>query len=90
VASTTATKAATGITASNPVGLRRLVMGGVIAVLAPLFGFLGGSMVGGRSPGTELDPMFAWMFAGLAIGAVGAFVAFWGALRWVQANRALL
>ena len=68
-------------------GLRRVVIGSTIAVLGPLFGFLAGSMVGMSRDGAGADPMFLWMFAGLAIGAAGAFLAFFGALVWMGANR---
>ncbi|MGV1007684.1 MAG: hypothetical protein ACOYBY_03640 [Dermatophilaceae bacterium] len=68
-------------------GLRRVVLGSLVAVLGPLFGFLAGSMVGMSPDGKGADPMFLWMFAGLAIGAAGAFLAFFGGLVFVGANR---
>ena len=68
-------------------GLRRVVIGSIIAVLGPLFGFLAGSMVGMSPDGRGADPMFLWMFAGLAVGAAGAFLAFLGGLVWLGANR---
>jgi len=67
-------------------GLRRFVIGSIIAVFGPLFGFLAGSMVGMPRTGGA-DPMFLWMFVGLVVGAAGAFLAFLGALVWLGANR---
>ncbi len=73
----------------DPRGLRLFIMGAIVAVLAPLAGFLGGSVVG-RSEAARFDPMFVWLFAGLAVGAAGAFLAFIGGLRWISFNRGRL
>ncbi|GGL15568.1 hypothetical protein [Planomonospora parontospora] len=67
-------------------GLRTMVLGSILAVLAPLAGFLGGSMAGHGSGVTGLSPLFLWMFGGLIIGAVGAVVAITGGLRWARAR----
>jgi uncharacterized membrane protein len=68
-------------------GLRAVVLGAVLAVLAPLFGFLGGSMAGAPSDSGGIAPIYLWLWAGLVLGGVGAVIAFVGALRWLRANR---
>lgn len=70
-------------------GLRMLVLGGLLAVLAPLAGFLGGSIATGAGS-AEIDPLAVWLFGGLVIGGLGAVVAIVGGLRWFQANRGRL
>ena len=67
-------------------GIRLVVFGTLIAVFAPLAGFLGGTMVGSTGSVTELDPLFVWLFLGLMVGGVGAILAIVGGLRWVRAN----
>lgn len=67
--------------------VRLMVIGAMVALLAPLFGFLGGTMVGTSGPVADLDPLFLWLFVGMVIGGVGGVVAIMGALRWNQANR---
>jgi hypothetical protein len=64
-----------------------MVLGGVIAVLGPLGGFLAGSMVGPEQELGEYDAMILWMFAGLCIGSIGAVLVFLGLLRWTRASR---
>lgn len=67
-------------------GLRSIVIGAMVALLAPVFGFLGGTMVGSSGPFDDLDPLFLWLFVGMVIGGTGGVVAIMGALRWHQAN----
>ncbi|MFD1505985.1 hypothetical protein ACFSBG_09920 [Georgenia yuyongxinii] len=68
-------------------GLRAVVLGAVLAVLAPLFGFLGGTMAGAPTDTAAVDPIYLWLWAGLVLGGVGAVVAFVGGLRLLRANR---
>lgn len=70
-------------------GLRMLVLGALLALLAPLAGFLGGSIVE-SSADDRVDPLALWLFGGLVVGGIGAVIAFIGGLRWVQANRGRL
>lgn len=70
-------------------GLRMLVLGALVMVLAPLAGFLGGSIVG-ESQEHRIDPLAVWLFAGIVIGGVGGIIAFVGGLRWLRANRGRL
>ncbi len=71
----------------NAAGRRLMISGAVILFLAPLAGFLGGTMVG--SPGAigGLDPLFLWLFVGMVVGSIGGSIALVGALRWVRVNR---
>lgn len=67
-------------------GIRTTVLGGVVMVLAPLFGFLGGSMTGAGGAQDSLDPLVAWLFGGLVVGGVGGVVAILGLLRWTRST----
>ncbi len=68
-------------------GLWLVALGGALAVLAPLAGFLGGTIAG---PGAELfdvEALLAWLIAGLLLGGAGVAIAFLGGMRWYRANR---
>lgn len=67
--------------------VRAMVVGAIIAVLAPLLGFLGGTMVGSSADTGDIDPLVLWLFAGLVVGGVGALIGILGALRWQRAAR---
>ena len=69
--------------ADQAVGVRLMVAGAVVAVLAPLAGFLVGSMIGPSSDPQALDAMFLSMFVGLVVGGAGAVVGILGLLRWI-------
>lgn len=57
-----------------------------MALLAPLTGFLGGTIVGTSGGAGEFDALFLWLFIGMVIGGMGGLVAILGALRWHRAN----
>jgi hypothetical protein len=61
-----------------------IVLGSVLAVLGPLFGFLAGSMIGVSRELGEFDAMFVAMFVGLLLGGVGAVLAGLGLLRYAR------
>ena len=67
-------------------GVRLIVIGAIVALLAPLAGFLGGTMVGSSGSVDDLDPLFLWLFVGMVTGGIGGVVAIMGALRWNRAN----
>jgi len=67
-------------------GVGWIIIGTAVALLAPLTGFLGGTIVGSSGGAGELDPLFLWLFVGMVIGGIGGGVALMGALRWNRAN----
>ena len=67
-------------------GVRSIIVGSLLAVLAPLGGFLGGSMTGLSGPLDQFDPLFVWLFAGMVVGGIGAAIAIRGGLQWVREN----
>ena len=71
-----------------PRGIRAMILGSILAALAPLAGFLGGSIVGYSGADGGLSPLFLWLFVGLLVGAVGAVVAIMGGLRWLRTRHA--
>lgn len=52
-------------------GLWGVILGVVLAVLAPLGGFLVGSILGPGAPGAQVNPMFLALFIGIVVGGVG-------------------
>jgi hypothetical protein len=68
-------------------GLRQVVLGAVLTVLAPLAGFLFGSIVGPDKQMGDFDVLFVSMFLGLAVGGIGAVVTVLGCLRWFRGSR---
>ena len=64
--------------------LQMMVVGAVVAILAPLSGFLAGSMIGPARELGDYDAMFVAMFVGLMIGGAGAVTAGLGVLRFVR------
>ena len=68
-------------------GLWQVLLGAALAVLAPLFGFLGGTAGGTDGPDDKVDTLLAWMIGGLFLGGLGALVAILGGLRLYQQSR---
>ena len=56
-------------------GLWGVILGVVLAGLAPLFGFLIGTILGPGDPGEAINPMFWALFLGIIVGALGLLVA---------------
>lgn len=71
-----------------PPGLWLVIGGGAVAALGPLFGLLIGSMLGSTTDRESLEPIYLFLFLGLAVGAVGVAVMILGARRLVQRDRA--
>lgn len=66
-------------------GIRLIIGGVVVAVLAPLFGLLVGTMIGtGGAQDAPLPAVYVWLVGGIAIGALGALVAIIGGVRLVR------
>jgi hypothetical protein len=70
-----------------PPGFWMIVVGCVVAALAPLFGFLGGSMIGSGTGTGELDPIYLLLFAGIVIGGLGVGLAILGVRRLIAHRR---
>ncbi|MDN5790743.1 MAG: hypothetical protein L0H25_07735 [Micrococcales bacterium] len=67
-----------------PAGFWMTILGGLVAVLAPLAGLLGGSMSGGSAADNSAR-LVVWLAAGLVIGGLGVLCAFIGGMRWFRA-----
>lgn len=66
----------------TPPGFWMTVLGVVTAGLAPLFGFLFGTIWSGRESDFFLQPLYWGLFAGVVVGGIGVAVAALGARRW--------
>ncbi|MCV7150464.1 hypothetical protein [Mycolicibacterium pyrenivorans] len=74
---------------STPPGLWLALLGGALAVLAPLLGFLVGSVFGVGETTDSVDPMFLSLFIGIVVGGVGVLVALAGVNRlWKHSRNA--
>lgn len=72
----------------TPPGFWRTLLGAGVAVLAPLFGFLIGGMIGAGAVGDKVDPMALSLFIGIAVGGIGLLVAVSGGARlWRHFHR---
>lgn len=56
-------------------GLWGIIVGVVFAALAPLGGFLVGSILGPGQTGANLNPMFLSLFVGIILGALSLLLA---------------
>ena len=65
-------------------GGQMMVAGMTVAVLAPLLGFLAGSMIGPSQQVGDYDAMFVALFIGLLIGGIGAVVGGLGLLKFAR------
>ncbi|MBK7821031.1 MAG: hypothetical protein IPJ61_08125 [Tessaracoccus sp.] len=64
-----------------PPGFWMTLLGVATAAIAPLFGFLIGSMMGAPTGETVLSPMYWGLFIGIVIGGVGVLAAVAGGYR---------
>src|SRR5690606_4345254 len=70
-------------------GFWMTVLGVCIAALAPLLGFLMGTMMGRPEDEVMLDPLYWGLFGGVIIGGIGVLVAVVGGVRlWRHTHRA--
>ncbi len=72
---------------SAPRGLWPTLIGAVMALLAPLFGFLIGSSYGPGSGGTAISPLQLGLFLGVILGGCGVLIAGFGGLRLCRTYR---
>lgn len=70
--------------APMPPGSWQLLLGLIIAALAPLGGFLAGSMAGPGAPTDRFSPLFLYLFGGIVLGGVGIVIAGLGGLRFYR------
>jgi uncharacterized membrane protein len=71
----------------DPRGLWQVALGAILAVLAPLAGFLGGTLAVRSGAAVDVEPLLAWLTGGLGLGGVGLVITGLGAVRWHRANR---
>lgn len=64
--------------------VQMMVAGITVAVLAPLLGFLTGSIIGPSQDIGEYDAMFVALFVGLIVGGAGAVVGGLGLLKFAR------
>lgn len=72
----------------TPPGLWRVLLGAVVALLAPFFGILIGSGIGSTDDGSRMDPLYWGFFIGGLIGALGLVAAGLGAMALIRHARA--
>lgn len=73
---------------STPPGFWTLVLGTSLAVLAPMFGFLAGTMTGSPDPSAAMTPLYWGLLLGFLLGGLGTIVAVLGLWRlWTHHRR---
>ena len=72
----------------SPRGLWWVILGGSTAVLAPMFGFLVGTIIGETSSGAGFTPVYLGLFVGVVIGAFGVLAVLVGGWRLYAGSRA--
>lgn len=72
----------------TPPGFWRVVIGALVALLAPLFGILVGSGMGTDDTASMMGPLYWGFFVGGLIGVVGLVVAGFGAATLRRHSRA--
>ena len=70
-----------------PPGVWLIVGGGIVAALAPMFGFLIGSVIGSTTDKSDLSPIYLFLFGGIAVGGLGVGAVLLGARRVIQDRR---
>ena len=78
------TKYGTGSPAHRSRCIRLMLVGGFIALFAPIFGFLGGTIVRADATVANLEPILFWMMLGMFVGMAGGGIAILGLLQWVK------
>jgi hypothetical protein len=70
----------------TPPGLWLMIGGAAVTALAPLFGFLIGSMSDETGADGRYGPRYEWLFAGFVVGGLGAAVMLYGVYRYFRAR----
>ncbi|GAA4282572.1 hypothetical protein GCM10022261_01030 [Brevibacterium daeguense] len=71
----------------TPPGFWRLLLGSVLALLAPFFGILIGSTLGSPDADSRMEPLYWGFFIGGLIGVVGLVVASFGGATLIRHSR---
>lgn len=69
--------------------IRLMLVGSFIALFAPIFGFLAGTIVREDAVVIGMEPILFWMLVGMFVGLVGGGFAVLGALQWVAGKHNL-
>lgn len=72
----------------TPPGLWRVLLGVVVALLAPFFGILIGSGMGVEDSAIRMQPLYWGFFSGGLIGILGLVAAGMGAMTLIRHTRA--
>jgi len=67
-----------------PPGMWLIIGGGLVAALAPMFGFLIGSVIGSTTNRDDLSPIYLFLFGGIAVGGLGVGAVLLGARRVIK------
>lgn len=74
----------------TPPGFWRMVLGVGLAVLAPMFGFLAGTMTGSPDPSAAMTPLYWGLLLGFVLGGLGAVIAVLGGRRlWIHSRHSI-
>ncbi len=67
-------------------GFWLVVLGCGLAFLAPLAGFLGGTIWGVDVNGQDIGALSFWLIGGLGVGGIGVLTAFAGGMKWMRSQ----
>lgn len=70
-----------------PPGVWLVILGSGVAVLAPLFGFLTGTILGTEGKTLGMSPIFLFLFLGFLIAGAGLGIAILGIRRILRSRR---
>lgn len=72
----------------TPPGFWWVLLGAVVALLAPFFGILIGSTIGSHDTAARMDPLYWGFFIGGLIGVLGLLAAGYGGRTLLRRSRA--
>lgn len=71
-----------------PTGLWWVILGGCVAVLAPMFGFLVGTILtDNRIDHGAFTPLYLGLFLGFVVGGLGVLAVLYGGMRLYRGHR---
>ncbi|TFD34395.1 hypothetical protein E3T34_05020 [Cryobacterium sp. TMT1-62] len=77
------------VSRDRALSIRLMLIGAFAGIIAPIAGFLGGTIVGVDQTVGGLEPLFVWLFVGMIVGMFGVAIGILGALRWVKGGHHL-